>query len=60
MKVNDRYLRKMYVAFGYKARDDIHRCVDKIIDALEMMTENDRNATLEVLDPEVKKAIVDD
>lgn len=60
MRVNEKYLQRMYVAFGREARENIRDCVNKIIATLEEMSEGDRDAILSVLDPEVRKAIVED
>lgn len=60
MKVNEKYLKTMYIAFGQGARDKIRTCVEAIIATLEKMPEDEKNAILCILDPEVKKAIIDD
>lgn len=60
MRVNEKYIRTMYIAFGHKARNTIRRCVESIVDMLESMSKDDRDAIFSVLDPEVKKAIIDD
>ncbi len=59
MKVSEQYLRKIYLAFGWKARNQIEDCVEKIINTLESMSKDDKDAIFTVLDPEVKKAIDD-
>ncbi len=58
MKVNEKYIRTMYIAFGHEARDTIRRCVENIISTLESMSKDDRDTILAILDPEVKKAII--
>jgi Mg/Co/Ni transporter MgtE len=60
MKVNEKYIQTMYIAFGHDARDIIRHHVENIVDTLESMTKDDRDAIFTVLDPEVKKAIIDD
>lgn len=60
MKVDEKYLKKVYIAFGWKARDVIQGCVEKIIATLESMSKEDREALFAVLDPEVRNAIIDD
>ncbi len=60
MRVNEKYIRTMYVAFGSKARKEIRGCVVRIIDSLEGMEKEDRKATLEIMNPEVRKAIIVD
>lgn len=60
MKINEKYLNTIYVAFGRRARDDILLCLEKIVATLESMPEEESNAILNVLAPEVRKAIIDE
>jgi len=60
MRVNEVYLQTMYVAFGRKTRREIRSCIERIIDSLETMPKPRREAMMEVLNPEVRKAIIVD
>jgi len=60
MRVNEKYIRTMYVAFGSKARKEIKGCVVRIIDSLEDMSKEERKDMLENMNPEVRKAIIVD
>ncbi len=60
MKVNEKYMQTMYIAFGQGAGNIIRCCIENIIIMLESMSTSNRAYFFAILDPEVRNAIIGD